>query len=59
MREYLYSDQNKKSMLKKMISDYFTDAKKCLEDLYNDIYESVDMFKFDNIILREDEKAIV
>ena len=46
-------------MLKKMVSDYFVEAKKHLEDLYNDIYESIDYFKFDNIILREDEKAIV
>ena len=59
VREYLYSDQNKKSMLKKMISDYFTAAKKELEQLYNEIYQAVDHFKFDNIILREDEMAIV
>ena len=42
-----------------MISDYFTAAKKELEQLYNEIYQAVDHFKFDNIILREDEMAIV
>lgn len=59
VREYLYSDQNKKASMKKLVSDYFTAAKKELEELYNQIYESIDLFKFDNIIFSTDEKVMV
>lgn len=53
------SDQSKKGYLKKMISDYFTAARKELQLLYEEIYEAVDYFKFDNIIFREDENLII
>lgn len=59
VREFQFSDQKKKSMIKKLVADYFTVAKKELDILYNEIYEAVDLFKFDNIILREDEIAVV
>jgi hypothetical protein len=41
-----------------MVTDYFTLAKKELEKLYNSIYEAIDRFKFDAIILHNEEKRI-
>ena len=41
-----------------MVTDYFVLAKKELEKLYNTIYESIDRFKFDTVILHQEEKRV-
>ena len=41
-----------------MVSDYFVNAKKKLDQLSDVIYNSINEFKFENIILNDDELEI-
>ena len=41
-----------------MIHEYFLNAKQELENLFNEVYDSVDRFKFENIILHEEENKV-
>lgn len=45
---------DKRAQLKKLVSDYFMTAKKELESLFDNIYNSISQFKFENIILNDD-----
>ena len=51
-------DTDKRAHLKKLVADYFTTAKKELEALFDNIYESINDFKFENIVLNDEELDI-
>ena len=46
VNEYMRKDSDKRSHLKKLISDYFQVLKKHVEELFESIYESVADFRF-------------
>lgn len=59
VKDFLSSDQDKKGYLKKIVAEYFAAIRKELEVLYEEIYQGIDNFKFDNIVFREEENLIL
>jgi hypothetical protein len=42
-----------------MVYEYFTTARKEVERLFTQVYESIDHFTFDDIIFHEDERYLI
>lgn len=57
--QYVNSNNEKRSYLKKMVHEYFHQARKEVERLFTEVYESIDRFVFDDIIFLEDEQRLI
>lgn len=51
---YINSNVEKRTYLKKMVYEYFILARKEVERLFTEVYDSIDKFVFDDMIFHED-----
>jgi hypothetical protein len=57
--QYLNSANEKRAYLKKMVYEYFTIARKEVERLFTQVYDSIDHFVFDDLIFQEDDRKLI
>lgn len=57
--QYVHSNNEKRAYLKKMVHEFFTLARKEVERLFTQVYESIDNFVFDDLIFHEDERKLI